>query len=409
MTTTPAPSAAGASVAPGPHAPHRKSDPVSPILFQSVLEDMSSSQQVLADRKPPAGHSGSKHGSQDDAGEDVRAAREQLSWQSAQLQPMNYVASSPPTAATTTREGTAFAGQASDPQGDVLKKADLFRAIAVATDGLAPSGEEPTTPNATPVSRTGAQGSKGGPQPGDSKVRTHSSHAFEPPELDCSTLQLQPSDESDGDNRGSDGKAVVHLSLSESSSPDQRSTAVLQPSPEGTKIPSPARQIMQCLETSTASGQMPITPLMTALPQAQDVKVLRMKLRPDALGDVELSLRRNTNEMHIHITVTKRSTADMLQGEIAALRDRIDSLLPAETTHTITISVVTQDGSPLSNAAGSMPGEPGTLDAGQGSLGSAGGDRSTPHKEERPLQQREWAGHDRDTPLQSSADGGLVV
>lgn len=141
---------------------------------------------------------------------------------------------------------------------------------------------------------------------------------------------------------------------------------------------SPALQIIASLsETSVATPTM--TPMLfQAAPQSGEVRVLRMTLRPDDLGDVEITLRLSGGEIRVHIAVATPAAAEALQRDRTLLEDRLGSLLPPGAQPSLTIMMQVPESRepqpPLlpqrGNAEGSSPGF-GSQQDGNGSRSSS--------------------------------------
>lgn len=138
-----------------------------------------------------------------------------------------------------------------------------------------------------------------------------------------------------------------------------------------------------------------------------EVKVLRMKLKPEELGDVEVVLRHTGGETHIHISVSRPAAAEALRRDLGILEDRLGPLLAATVPPAITISVQAENQTQAAhlgqeNQTGNSPGNFGTqADAQRGGSSSRG-------KEDLPFLSKT---EDRDAetlPLQRNMYG-LVV
>lgn len=172
--------------------------------------------------------------------------------------------------------------------------------------------------------------------------------------------------------------------------------------------PSPAAQIL----TKIAEASTPSHPsLLATQPSIQtvgDVRVLRIVLRPEALGEVDLTLRRAGADMRIHIAVTTAAAAEALQRDRSLLEERIGSLLPPGSQHYVTIVMQVPElrEAPIpfppmrSGADGSSPGFGGSADG--------GGGRSLPDKEEKPSRWKERE-HNGDQTGRGRTGAGLVV
>ena len=405
MTSTVAPSLNEAITSLSPVALHRKADSADTKVVGSILEEVGVDNQAIVVEDFQSQGSEPADGRQDGDKDETRGADVQYAWQNTQLLPGICVTSVPKpleagmgTPTTIIHPDSACGAQG---RGLETSSSAVPSLLGLVSQGTLPI--EPAKPASSPDSRRNVSLLSSDV----ARIRSHTPQALEVTAFHRNASEERPNDGIDERNEREP------LARSEQARnlppPDGCISSVSQITPVDVKTPSPARQLLQFIESSSVPVQNPASYFTAALPQVGEVKVLRMKLTPEALGDVELSLRRSSSEMRIHITVTKKTAAELLQGDIDILRDRIGGLLPAETSHTITISVVSADTSQAISAPGSLPVEPGIADSGQSFLGSAGGDRPTPHKEDRPLPHGEWDRHDQDTPVRPNSDGGLVV
>jgi flagellar hook-length control protein FliK len=70
-----------------------------------------------------------------------------------------------------------------------------------------------------------------------------------------------------------------------------------------------------------------------------EIKVLRLKLQPESLGDVDITLRRSGGEVKVGIAVSSELTAATLRQDLGLLQDRLISSLLGDTIPVIEISV----------------------------------------------------------------------
>ncbi len=147
-------------------------------------------------------------------------------------------------------------------------------------------------------------------------------------------------------------------------------------------VPPASRQLMVQLEAVLKSRSVSTGSPLQTLSSGGEVKILRMKLKPELLGEVDVMLRRVGGEMRIHITVAKQAAADALQGDLAFLSDRICGLVPSEAAPAITLYVQSSDGnvpSPILHRNSSSDTGAATSNGGPA---AGGGDRPTPRKDE---------------------------
>lgn len=171
--------------------------------------------------------------------------------------------------------------------------------------------------------------------------------------------------------------------------------------------PSPAQQLLTLLERAKPALEM-APPRSADVQQVSEVKMLRLKLRPNALGEVEVILRRSSRQLRIEVMVTEQSAANALQADMEFLKERISGLLHAEAAKSVSIVVRTTDSAstevPLFHRDGG--GNPGH--ASSGSLSSGGGDRPTPHKEDTSSRSRGRDQNDKSSPLRPASNGRVV-
>jgi len=159
----------------------------------------------------------------------------------------------------------------------------------------------------------------------------------------------------------------------------------------------PAAQ--QLLAAIRAPLQATAAGATSSFPASDEIKVLRIRLKPDALGEVDVTLRRNGSRMNIDIMVSKSLAAEALHGDLGMLQDRVAALLGSEDRHHIKVTLHQSEPflSPASSGSGMQGGQP-----------SGGGDRQTPRKQDGPTHMARNDRHEPDGPLQPVSTG-LVV
>jgi hypothetical protein len=140
-------------------------------------------------------------------------------------------------------------------------------------------------------------------------------------------------------------------------------------------VPTPAQQIMSGLteqyerlvSAETGNGR-----IVEAEPEPLirgGIKILRIRLQPETLGDVEVTLRRAGGEVKIGLSVGSEATAATLRQDLGTLQERLISSLLGDTTPVIEISVrdqalQSQGQYPSGTGAGSSYGLTGGSDSG---------------------------------------------
>lgn len=167
---------------------------------------------------------------------------------------------------------------------------------------------------------------------------------------------------------------------------------------------SPAAQVLDLIESAAPVSKPGALPPYPGPVAAGDLRVLRMRLHPDSLGEVDVALRRRGKELHIEIAVTRQVAADAIQADIGVLSERIGLLLAGEDTHSIHIVTQLADNAPASpsSQAGRYAGE--TF---AGGAASGSGERPPPRKQDAPTPRKEREGHEESQPVSGAA--GLVV
>lgn len=117
---------------------------------------------------------------------------------------------------------------------------------------------------------------------------------------------------------------------------------------EVTAYPSPAIQILTQISNAVPQGQvqgMAQSPVLQvqltdpALPSPSDVKALRIKLQPEDLGEVEVTIRRAGLQTKVTITVSGRAVADTLSMDKGFLEERLGSLFTPGTANSVLVSM----------------------------------------------------------------------
>lgn len=170
---------------------------------------------------------------------------------------------------------------------------------------------------------------------------------------------------------------------------------------------SPARQLLSIIESHLKPQLASPHFAKDTRVQSEEVRVLRMTLRPVDLGEIEVTLRRRGAEMQIRIVVSKQAAADTLQGDLSFLNGRIATLLPEDGTHSVAIFMSSSDSTASSGLQSHFRSENEVIFNGQGGLPSGGGQRPSPRKEdEQSIVESEH--YDKDTPPQLGASGIIV-
>ncbi|MFM8748033.1 MAG: flagellar hook-length control protein FliK [Aestuariivirga sp.] len=134
--------------------------------------------------------------------------------------------------------------------------------------------------------------------------------------------------------------------------------------------------------------------------------VLRLRLQPETLGDVEVTLRRRSTDVVVHISVNSEETARTLQQDVALLQDRLGLALSGEAVAAVQISVRDQPAqTPNQPMAGS--GQSSGFAAPSG--GEPGSDRRPPPGTNEHLFAPEKSDDDKEAGRTGNRDTGLVV
>lgn len=171
------------------------------------------------------------------------------------------------------------------------------------------------------------------------------------------------------------------------------------PNPSEARLP-PVQQLLTQLAAPLASTRLGMAIGQGVTRMDGEVKVLRLKLKPEALGEVDVTLRRGATGMRVEIMVMKEAAAEVLQGDLGILKERIVALLASEQNQTVTVTLQQPEPARLHQSHGS---------AAQGGLSfGGGGDRQTPRKQDDPTRMARGDRHETDVSLQP-ASAGLVV
>lgn len=219
----------------------------------------------------------------------------------------------------------------------------------------------------------------------------------------CAGLKPVP-DETGGDDAIK--KDLAHPSQKDAATPDLSQTppAVILEDVQSKHMTAceeitPAMQIIAELSRDVAMDKVPSS-------RAGEIKSFRMHLRPEHLGDVEVTLRHTGQETSIHISVSTEAVAEVLRHDASLLRDQLAPVLGPASSRGFTISVQVE--SHLQGLAGG--GQSGTTSQG-GSFGSqseARGRGSSSGKDDMPIVRRRSTSDDKISSLYHSASG-LVV
>lgn len=158
-------------------------------------------------------------------------------------------------------------------------------------------------------------------------------------------------------------------------------------------ILAPAAQILREIETARSPVLLTPGSAQDKIPPTPEIRVLRVRLRPEELGDVELTLRRSGTGLKVHIAVEKPSAAEWLQRDLTVLNDRIGELLAVSSEQPVTIVVQSMEttGAQPSATEQRAAGDRGT--AGFGTQSDDGSRRPRPGRDDDRSSAR---GHARD-------------
>lgn len=170
----------------------------------------------------------------------------------------------------------------------------------------------------------------------------------------------------------------------------------------------PAQQIIALMTGPHSSERLlASSPEQSQMPSVE-IRTLRLKLKPEDLGEVDVTLRRSGSEMKIHISVTRKAAADALQNDLGLLEDRLGGVLLGGSSQPVTITIRSPDaytpfGSQLDSGS---PGNPPSTD-GNGQA-THGGGRPSSGKEDAPSRFKRQQTDEEDSHLRTIASG-LVV
>jgi flagellar hook-length control protein FliK len=126
--------------------------------------------------------------------------------------------------------------------------------------------------------------------------------------------------------------------------PDVKSAAAANPLPIE-PLPTPAQQIISGLTQQYARLE-PVQVSGRQITEAEPdpmarggIKILRIRLQPETLGEVEVTLRRAGSEVKVGLLVGSEATAATLRQDLGTLQDRLISSLLGDTTPVIEITV----------------------------------------------------------------------
>lgn len=170
----------------------------------------------------------------------------------------------------------------------------------------------------------------------------------------------------------------------------------------------PAHQIIDLIASPAPSGGARFISPQGSSVGTGEIKVLRLKLKPDALGEVEVTLRRVSSEMKVHITVERKETAEALKKDLGFLEDRLGVALSPGSSQSIAISLKQADTFPSAGSQREHYWNGGFTTGESGGHSDFGGGRSPSGKEEAPSQFGRRKLDDEDNSLEPSA-AGLVV
>lgn len=165
-------------------------------------------------------------------------------------------------------------------------------------------------------------------------------------------------------------------------SPEPGSGAPLPPA-------SPAAQILTRIaeltappeERATLARSAPLTSAGTADPaQTPSLRTLRIRLEPESLGEVEVTLRQTANGVRVEIQVAHNTAAETLIRDLSLLEDKLSGLLGTSAA-TAAVSISLQAGS--APEPRTVSGTPQSFTAAGPETGAAGGG-SAGQRESRP-------------------------
>ena len=181
----------------------------------------------------------------------------------------------------------------------------------------------------------------------------------------------------------------------------------------------PALQIISKLSElmERPSGDSPPLPAPQTLRMAGDqdlprpeLRALRIRLQPEELGEVEVTLRRAGHETKVLIAVTSKAAAEQLSRDLTLLEDRLGSLLTSGAVQTVSVSLQSQDTALMLEQApqGSGPFTSGDASP-QGGRDPASDGRSGPDRQRPPSPMARNDRHEEDRRSGTPAPGIRIV
>lgn len=155
--------------------------------------------------------------------------------------------------------------------------------------------------------------------------------------------------------------------------------------------PSPAIQIMAAINAeaphSGSPSGMPSAPQPAQfsspeLPSPSDVKALRLKLQPEELGEVEVTIRRVGLQTKVTITVAGKASADAVSKDKSILEERLSNLFNPGTGSALSFNMEIRDASAGQEQSPMASG-------GEGFSGTALPDSRGSSREDRPDRQHQ--------------------
>jgi hypothetical protein len=180
--------------------------------------------------------------------------------------------------------------------------------------------------------------------------------------------------------------------------------------------PSPAVQIISQINAAVAEGQVQATALSAtqqaqfadpALPSPSEVKALRLKLQPEELGDVEVTIRRAGLHTMVTITVTDQAAMEAISKDKGFLEERLGSLLTPGASNTVMVSMEIRDAGPAPDQGPQTGGGQGSSEAAPGGRGSGRNGRPDHHEHSAGMTGDEHETDDRI--LRVAAGSGRIV
>ena len=168
-------------------------------------------------------------------------------------------------------------------------------------------------------------------------------------------------------------------------------TAISPAQPEEA-APTPALQIIsqvaslaKPVETaapavSTAAAK-PLRPTESPIIPYTEVKALRIRLQPEALGEVEVILRRAGHETKVTIAVAEPAAVDSLRRDMSLLEDRLGGLLAPGSAQVVTVALQAAEPKPSTDTASQQGANPFT-----GADATASGGRGSAREEKQAPQ-----------------------